>query len=409
MKRRLVSLAFLLCVIVLPTSYAFSSKPAPQDGYCQHISYWNGRCKCLEGTTGWCACDESNPYGCHYFGNSCVPGYNECGAFARPDRTNLGRHPLSLDLSTIKQIAAVHPRFALTLNSIAKATIEKPMALDFGQFIWSPFEVKPEYITYFLNPTAVESREFFEKLHPLVQSEMLNLKQENPDALPAISYMYNTDYEPNSKSATLRILNLTQTKYDPLINKIVVHLKLSNHGTTTEWRVKDWAVESIGRSLNDAQDSLKGRLVVDDLTIKQIAAVHPRFALTINSIARSTMNNTDTLKIGQFKWSPFEVKPEHIDYFLNPTAPESKGFFEHLDSVIQDEVLKLKQIDANDNPEIVYPYFTEYVANSNSATLRVFNITPTKYDSPKIFGIFHLEKTSNGSTNEWRIKDWTIN
>src|SRR2546423_1258718 len=49
-------------------------------------------------------------------------------------------------------------------------------------------------------------------------------------------------------------------------------------------------------------------LVIDDLTIQQIAAAHPRFAATLATLARTTATNPDTLRFGEFSWAPVKLK-----------------------------------------------------------------------------------------------------
>jgi len=412
MKRILIAANLLLCFFALAISLVSANGELPF-GTCYKIVYpGDGTCSCVpvgRNGTGYCQCDDLLIYSCQFTGASCF--YNgppsQCDG-SRPFVNSIAQSfKLSADPVTIEQIAAVHPRFALTLVLLAKKSITAPSTLGLGQFVWSPIKFKAEDVKYFLTSNRAESKEMLAKLWANSKEEASKLKEESPSDFKGIRYLYFTEYEPNSNSATLRIINTTPSIYDPLINKLTVRLEQSNNGTTTEWRIKDWAVDSSVKNIVPGQEPLNGTLMLDAVTMKQIAAAHPRFAATLAIIARSTTTKTNALAYGQFVWSPVPISAGDIKYFLNPTTAESKEFSAELLAKSKEQARKLKEEDPNETVEIVYPYFTEYDPGSNSATLRIVNSTPTIYDPPQTIGLIHLEK-SNSGVPEWRIKDWAI-
>jgi hypothetical protein len=145
---------------------------------------------------------------------------------------------------------------------------------------------------------------------------------------------------------------------------------------------------------------VKSTIEIDPETIRQIAAVQPRFAVTLVDLIRGGGLPGDSATI---YWSPVELTHQDIEWWLKPKE-ESTAFFDALDRKARRSLRRSDQL-------IVYEITLEPDSNLSIKTLRLRVIKGSVVDAP--YSSLEIRLLASEELNSKRrrleAKQWQIN
>lgn len=231
-----IFLLLVVCLISLSSILLFtpSFKARNSSQQCQQIQYdtqETGCCTCRTNFrgNGYCQCEYEDCGTCYYGGTTCwndgVP--SECNQ----DRSQ----PIALliDPEIIRQIAAVHPRFASTVISLAQRS-QKGTDLSYGKAYLTPVPITASDIEILLQPDDSKEKVEFKKAWDIKARE-LNFQKVQP-----VIYIYTL--EEDGSSATLRLVVSESSRVDPPANSLSIKLSMKLE-EKPYWAMQSWRID----------------------------------------------------------------------------------------------------------------------------------------------------------------------
>lgn len=222
-------LALIAFAFAIATNNAFA-----QD--CYQIKYitYTGDCYCTVSFSpleyGACQCEYEPNGQCYYLGAGCQAGDPQgvCGS-------NLTSTPqvLRVDRETIRQIAAVHPRFAAIIATLGTSFANKGIPLQRGKAFWAPIELKAEEAMLYTKTwqkSSDSSKKIAEKI-----------KQAHLQGIPKATYIFFLEETSDSSFATLRLVADEPAQNDPPYTLLVIEL-VRKSVIIPEWGIKSWRI-----------------------------------------------------------------------------------------------------------------------------------------------------------------------
>jgi hypothetical protein len=148
---------------------------------------------------------------------------------------------MNFDPAIIREIAAIHPRFAATLAKLRGMTAAQA---SHARIYWVPIEITLEDIEQWLG-SELESAPFLRKLHTRVQQA----SKRGP--VKPLAYELTCEVNPDSTQATLK-LQVIKEGADSQYSSLELAL-VSNQDK--KWKVKDWRIKKNNEELNSRLDT----------------------------------------------------------------------------------------------------------------------------------------------------------
>lgn len=140
--------------------------------------------------------------------------------------------------NTIRELAAIHPRFAATLAGLNKAGGPTD---NYSKIFWAPVDISTADVEYWLKPEQ-ESATFFEQFNR--KAKRANTKVKKGKLEPVI-YEITFEEGPSSSLATLELRVIKGAPNDPPYSSM--ELKLAGSGKLgldkKEWHVNSWRIQ----------------------------------------------------------------------------------------------------------------------------------------------------------------------
>jgi hypothetical protein len=153
-----------------------------------------------------------------------------------------------------------------------------------------------------------------------------------------------------------------------------------------------------GPSLTAQNDLPRLTLKFDEETIRQIAAIEPRFAATL-AIINQHGGLTGRAK---FHWSPVKIESKDVGRWLRPER-ESAAFFKRFEE-------RARHLSEKGMPQVVYEIALEETTDSSLATVSLQVVKGSALDlkHPSLMISFVKSESSDVGKSDWVALQWRI-